>query len=68
MTPDMLSTKDLSYLEDIFGWNHIARKQIISFIDMTELKEVKKELEETLKMHTKICESIIEILGGFNEN
>lgn len=61
--PNMISTKDLSYLADIFAWNFTAAKKAYDFATAVEDAKVQKELFATAQMHESICAKIIEILG-----
>lgn len=55
--PVMISTKDLSYLHDIFEWNFNASKKANHFSE-----EIKNEIHNIALMHKTICENIITIL------
>lgn len=60
--PNMISTKDLSYLADIFGWNFTAAKKAYDFKDQVQDKKVSEELNKTAQMHESICKKILELL------
>ncbi len=60
--PVMISTKDLSYLEDMFQWNFIVCKKAKNFSEYVLDEEIKKELEKVFKMHESICRDILKIL------
>ncbi len=64
MVPNIITTKDLSYLEDIYSWNFNACKEINSFIDCIEDEQILKKIKETSQMHKEICKKILTILGG----
>ncbi len=64
MVPNIISTKDLSYLEDIFVWNFNASKEINSFIDLIEDKQIADKLSAQQQIHKNICKKILTILGG----
>ena len=34
--PKMISTKDLSYIEDMFKWNDTTLKKVAHYLDMCE--------------------------------
>lgn len=61
--PEMISTKDLSYLEDMFNWNYTLYKKLNTYVEEVEKQEIKDFFEEALKNEKKILESIIKILG-----
>jgi hypothetical protein len=67
--PDMISTKDLAYIKDIFNWNIIASKKIEVYLENTDDEEISKELNKLNKLHLKNCKELIKILkeSDFNE-
>ncbi len=67
MVPNIISTKDLYYLEDIYEWNFNSTKLINSLGEKVVRDDVKKILNETYNLHKDICEEIINILGGKHE-
>ena len=62
--PTMISTKDLAYLTDIFGWNFTAAKTAHHFSDEVVSDDVKDIMNKLFDMHKDICESILSILEG----
>ena len=56
--PNMISTKDASYLKDMFNWNIIALKK---FNVYNEYINIVKKL---ITMHEANCEEILNILGS----
>lgn len=67
--PTMVSSKDLSYIEDMLNWNFTTIKKINSYIECVKDEDVKElftNCSETLKTHYI---SIMEILnsGGTND-
>ena len=60
--PQIISTKDLAYLSDMFEWNYIAFKQINHFINEVKDEEVKELLERFRNMHEDHLNFIISIL------
>ena len=65
--PNMISTKDLAYLEDIFNWNFNASKKAHSDSEKINIEKVKSIAIKASTMHKNHCEQIIQILGGMNE-
>lgn len=63
--PCMLSTKDNSYIEDIFNWNITAYKKIDSYIDLVSDKDLSNELKRIAKMHRSNCDSLVKYLEGW---
>ena len=47
--PNIISTKDLSYLEDMLNWNFILIKKINSYIDIVKDEDVRKVLVKANK-------------------
>ena len=68
--PVMISTKDLSYLEDMFDWNFIIAKLANKFSKEVFNEEIRNFMDETYLIHKSICNELIDILnnGGNNEN
>ena len=60
--PQIISTKDLAYLSDMFEWNHNAFKLVNHFIDEVEDGEIKELLERIRNMHEDNLHFIIAIL------
>lgn len=60
--PQIISTKDLAYLSDMFEWNQTAFKQINHFVNEVEDSEVKELLERLRNMHEDHLHFIISIL------
>lgn len=60
--PQIISTKDLAYLSDMFEWNETAFKQINHFIDEVTDEKIKELLERFRNMHEDHMHFIISIL------
>lgn len=60
--PQIISTKDLAYLSDMFEWNYTAFKQINHFISEVTDNEIKEILESIRNMHEDHLRFIISIL------
>ncbi len=60
--PSIISTKDLSYIEDIFNWSHIACKKSIHYKSIVENKDVENLVEKIISTNQEICERLINIL------
>lgn len=64
--PQMISTKDLSYISDAVEWNYNAAKKA-HYYEMEVIDDdIKNELKKVFKMHKKIAESLLKLLGGKN--
>lgn len=60
--PVMISTKDLSYIEDMLNWNLVTAKKAHHFQEMATDPEVKTLLAEVATMHTKHYNFILSFL------
>lgn len=60
--PTMISSKDLAYLSDIFGWNFTASKKAYHFAKEVVDVEIQEAFMQVSNMHKKICEEIVKIL------
>ena len=67
--PDIISTKDLDYLQDAFNWLYGAYKNTVDAISNTNDKNLIKVLEKGSKMfYQHMNEMLIILKGGNNEN
>lgn len=60
--PQIISTKDLAYISDMFEWNLIAFKQINHFIGEVKDEEIKEVFERLRNMHEEHLHFMISIL------
>lgn len=60
--PQIISTKDLAYLSDMFEWNCTAFKQINHFMNEVENEEVRELLGRFRNMHEEHLNFIVSIL------
>ncbi len=60
--PNMLSTKDLSYLEDMFNWHFVICKKAHAYMSVIEDATISSFMKDVYKKHKKICEKILKIL------
>ena len=60
--PNMISTKDLLYLEDMFNWHMNICKKSKLYIENANEEDIKKELKKTYDMHKNCLNKIINIL------
>lgn len=63
--PHMLSTKDTSYIEDMFNWNITAYQKCEEYLKKVTNKELQSELKKISKMHYKNCDKLVKYIGGF---
>lgn len=62
LVPQIISTKDLSYLTDMFEWNYNAFKLVDSFISKVKDEKIKELLERVKNMHEDHLLFIVSIL------
>lgn len=60
--PTIISTKDLSYISDMFNWNFTAAKKALCFSKEVTDFEIKNELENIFEMHKNICLELLNII------
>lgn len=60
--PQIISTKDMSYLSDMFEWNYNAFKQVSHYIGEVQDDNIKELLERFRNMHEDHLNYIISIL------
>lgn len=65
--PKMLSTKDSSYINDIFNWNITLYKKIENELIDCNDKDLSNILEEASEIHLSNCNILINYLKGCNK-
>ena len=60
--PNIISTKDLSYIKDMVSWNLVMAKKINSYIVCVQDEDVRKVLLDAYKMHKEHYKELMEIL------
>lgn len=60
--PKMISTKDLSYIEDMMNWNMTLSKKAHMYKALIKDREIKKFIASVAKMHTEHYNILLEIL------
>ena len=60
--PKIISTKDLSYFEDMLNWNVAYSKKCHMYKSMVKDKKIKQFISSVAKMHTNHFNTILEIL------
>lgn len=64
--PKMISTKDLSYIEDMFNWHFVVCKKAYDYSELVIDEELSKHMKDVTKKHEKICNKLIKMLGADN--
>ena len=66
--PMIITGKDLDYLSDMFNWNFTTAKKALNYSNNVTDNEIKEELLYIFDMHKQICNGLLNILnGGENE-
>ena len=67
--PDIITGKDLDYLQDMFNWNYGAYKNTIDAINLIEDERIGKHLNKASKVFYNTMNDVLTILdGGLNED
>lgn len=61
--PNIISSKDLSYIEDMFNWHFVICKKAYGYSELVTDEEISKHMKDVAKKHEKICEKLIKMLG-----
>ena len=62
--PKLISTKDLSYISDMFSWHNTLANKLTYYLETCDDKEVATAFQKLQKIHTKNCKCFIKILEG----
>lgn len=60
--PEIISSKDLSYLEDMFNWHITACKKACFYSKNVTDEAISKHLEKVSKSHEDIANKIVNII------
>lgn len=66
--PSMISTKDLSYINDMLSWNLIAMKKAHFAAEHCQDQDVRNALEKCGQMHQRHFEKIMSHLNAHMQN
>lgn len=66
--PNMISSKDLAYISDMFNWNMTAAKKIEHYLKTCKDEEVCKEFTKLNKLHLKNCQNLTKLLESSETN
>lgn len=61
--PNIISTKDLSYIKDMLSWNLVMAKKSKEYLKLVSDKDVKELLKRVNEVHKSHYEMLLEILG-----
>lgn len=61
--PNMISTKDLMYISDMFEWMATDAKKATHFSNEVKDETIKQKLQAVATMHAKHCQKLVSILN-----
>jgi len=64
--PQMISTKDILYICDMFNWHLVTAKKIETYMTQVTDKNASNKLSDLCNFHYETCEELIKLLesGG----
>lgn len=60
--PNIISTKDLTYIKDMIKWNLVLSKKTRMYKDIAENQDIKKFFDNVSKTHANHFKKLMEIL------
>jgi hypothetical protein len=60
--PDMISTKDLAYIKDMFNWNYLMLKKLNDYCECLDDEEVSEHFKEMINMHQNNLNQLVKLL------
>ncbi len=61
--PNIISTKDLSYIKDMLSWNLVMAKKSKEYLKLVGDKDVKELLKKVNEVHKNHYEMLLEIIS-----
>ena len=61
--PNIISTKDLSYIKDMLSWNLVMAKKSKEYLKLIGDKDVKELLKKVNEVHKSHYEMLLEIIS-----
>ena len=61
--PNIISTKDLSYIKDMLSWNLVMAKKSKEYLELVGDKDVKELLKKVNEVHKSHYEMLLEIIS-----
>ena len=61
--PNIISTKDLSYIKDMLSWNLVMAKKSKEYLKLVGDKDVKELLKKVNEVHKNQYEMLLEIIS-----
>lgn len=61
--PNIISTKDLSYIKDMLSWNLVMAKKSKEYLKLVSDKDVKEIIKRVNEVHKSHYEILMEIIS-----
>ena len=61
--PNIISTKDLSYIKDMLSWNLVMAKKSKEYLKLVSDKDVKEIIKRVNEVHKSHYEILLEIIS-----
>ncbi len=61
--PNIISTKDLSYIKDMLSWNLVMAKKSKEYLKLVSDKDVKEIMKKVNEVHKSHYEMLLEIIS-----
>ena len=61
--PNIISTKDVSYIKDMLSWNLVMAKKSKEYLKLVGDKDVKELLKKVNEVHKSHYEMLLEIIS-----
>ena len=62
--PEMISTKDIAYIKDMFNWNYILFKKYDNYLENIEDEEIYKLTNDLSNLHFNNSNELLNLLEG----
>lgn len=66
--PNMISTKDLAYITDMFNWNMIVINKINLYLECMDNESLTERFKETKNLHMDNANKLLSILQEANND
>ncbi|MBQ3142306.1 MAG: hypothetical protein IJB82_02240 [Bacilli bacterium] len=60
--PNIISTKDLMYIEDMLNWNFVLIKKVKTLKSMVKDREIKRFMETVISEHKSSYEKLLSLI------
>ncbi len=66
--PNIVSTKDMLYIEDMLSWNLGAAKMARDYASKVQDQEIKQGFEAAYQMHKNHYDRLLQFLQNYSKN